>query len=60
MNTARAKSAFQKTLVVHLETDMYKTLRQISHDEDISMSQLAREGIEKIIKKHKKNIDAKV
>lgn len=50
-------SAYKKTIVIPVEKEMWQSLRQISFDHQISMSQLARWGIEKIIKKYKKDVD---
>lgn len=54
MNTEKK---YEKTIVIPIKADMHKELRKISFDNEISISQLAREALEKIIKKYKKAVD---
>lgn len=48
---------YPKTIIVPVKTEMWKSLRKISFDSNISMSSLMRSAIEKIINKHSKTID---
>jgi hypothetical protein len=51
------KPVYDKTIVVPVEYDQWKALRKVSYDHEISMSQLAREAIDKVINKYNKSID---
>lgn len=51
------KKENKKTIVIPIEYEMWRSLRQISYEKEISMSQLTRWAIEKIINKYEKNID---
>ncbi len=42
---------------IPIEYEMWRSLRQISFEKEISMSQLTRWAIEKIINKYEKSID---
>lgn len=50
------KPVYDKTIVIPVEHSKWKAIRQISFDTEISMSQLIRDAIEKIIKKHEKSV----
>ena len=54
---SKKKVKFDKTIVIPVEKQMWKSLRQISFDQNISMSKLARKAIQKIINKYEKRID---
>lgn len=45
---------FEKTLVIPVEMKTWAALRKISYDREVSMSELVRRGIEKIINQYKK------
>lgn len=47
----------KKILVIPLDFDLWKSFRKVAFDQEVSMSQLTRDAIEKIIKKHEKGID---
>lgn len=53
----KSKGKYEKTIVIPIEKETWKSLRQISFEKEISMSQLARWAIEKIINKYEKPID---
>lgn len=55
MNRKENKINYEKTLVIPIEIQMWKSLRKIAFDHEISMSQLTRDAIEKIIHKYEKN-----
>jgi hypothetical protein len=48
---------YEKTLVIPIEKNMWLSLRRISFEKEISMSQLGRTSLENIIKKFQKNVD---
>lgn len=48
---------YPKTLVIPIEYSMWEALRKISYEKKISMAQLARWGLEKIIKKYETPIE---
>jgi predicted HicB family RNase H-like nuclease len=48
---------YPRTLVIPITELMHEELRLISFNQKISMNQLARWGLEKIINKHKKSVD---
>jgi predicted HicB family RNase H-like nuclease len=48
---------YPRTLVIPITELMHEELRIISFNQKISMNQLARWGLEKIINKHKKSVD---
>jgi predicted HicB family RNase H-like nuclease len=52
------KKNYDKTLVVPLEYEMWFSLRKVAFDQQVSMNNLAREAIKKVIKKYEKNVDA--
>ncbi len=50
------KPVYEKTIVIPVEYAKWKAIRQISFDTEISMSQLIRTAIDKIIKKYDKSV----
>jgi hypothetical protein len=54
MRKEKSKSTYEKTLVIPIEKKMWQNLRKISFDKEISMSELTRMGIEKILNKYSK------
>lgn len=58
MAKAKTKGTYEKTLVIPVSLEMWKSLRKISYDQELSMSQMIRESVEKIIKKYDKTIDS--
>ncbi len=57
MPNTRAKKVYDKTIVIPIERQMWMALRKIAYEKEISMSQLTRWAIEKIINKYDKGID---
>lgn len=55
MNTDIKKN--QKTLVIPVPIEMWESLRKISFETRTSMSKLARESLNKVIKKYEKSVD---
>lgn len=54
----KEKGKYSKTIVVLVEEDMWSDLRQIAFDRHMSMNELARMGMEKIISRYsKKGVD---
>ena len=53
----RKKRTYDKTIVTPIEKKMWASLRKISFDIEISMAELTREGIRKIINKYEKKVD---
>ena len=51
------KKVYEKTIVIPIEKQMWASLRKISFEKEISMSQLTRWAIEKVINKYEKPID---
>jgi hypothetical protein len=51
---------YQKTIVIPIELEMWKSLRKISFEKEVSMSQLARTSLEKVIKKFQKDVDSEL
>lgn len=48
---------YKKTIVIPIEYKMWESLRKISYEKHISMSQLTRWSLEKIIDKFEKPVD---
>lgn len=46
----------KKVIVIHIEHDMWKSLRKIAFNNELSMSELTRRGIETVINKYNKNM----
>lgn len=51
------KSYYEKTIVVPVQKHMWQAIRKISYDTEISMSELARIAIQKLINKHQPDVD---
>jgi hypothetical protein len=51
------KRNYDKTIVIHVQKSMWQALRKVSYEKEISMTQLIRWSIEKIINKHTKDVD---
>jgi len=56
----KARDELEKTIVVSIEKSMWKSLRKVSFDHEISMSELTRMGIEKILNKFERRVDVKL
>lgn len=52
----KSKINYDKTIVIPIEKTMWQSLRKISFDHQISMSQLTRDALVKLIKKYEKTI----
>jgi hypothetical protein len=50
-----SKIQYDKTIVIHVEKEMWKSLRSISLDKETTMSDLIRLSIKNIINKYEKN-----
>lgn len=50
------KANYEKTIVIPIEKSMWQSLRRIAFEEEISMSQLTRTALEKLIKKYDKSV----
>jgi hypothetical protein len=57
MAQPETKKTYNKKIVIPIEHHMWQALRKISYEKEISMSQLTRWAIEKIINKYGKTID---
>lgn len=57
MKKEKIKTNYEKTIVIPIEIEMWKALRRISYEEEISMSQLTRVAIKKIINKYEKPVE---
>lgn len=57
MKKDQNKGKYDKTIVIPVEKSMWKSLRIISFQREMSMCELAREGFQKIINKYEKSID---
>ena len=57
MNKDDAKAIYEKTLVIPIDKTMWKTLKYLSFNVGISMSQIARDALKKEIKKYQKIVD---
>lgn len=57
METRTRRAPYDKTIVVPVKRYMWKALRQISHDKEISMCELVRNAFEKIINKYQPGVD---
>lgn len=58
MKISKNKGNYEKTLVIPIEYEMWQTLRRIAYENEVSMSQLTRSAIEKVINKfERKSID---
>lgn len=53
----KQKPDYDKTIVIPIEKSMWQSLRKISYDTEISMSELTRRAIKKIINKYEKKVD---
>lgn len=50
------KRVYDKTIVIPVEYAKWKAIRQIAFDTEISMSEMIRDAIDRIIKKYNKNV----
>lgn len=60
MQKLQLKDKDIKTIVIHVEKAVWQSLRQISFDQEVSMSKLARDALNKEINNYKKDIDCKI
>jgi hypothetical protein len=52
----KKSNIYDKILVIPVENDMWKSIRQIAFNEEISMSKLARIAFKKIIVNYEKKL----
>lgn len=52
---SETKKIYDKRLVIPVTDDIWKNLKQIANDNDMSMNQIARIAFNKLIKNYKKN-----
>jgi len=50
---------WDKTIVIPVGYDMWRALKDLSYHLDISMNEIARHGINKIIPTYEKRVDSK-
>ena len=57
MKITKKNPNYPKTLVIPLTKQMWSSLRQISFDHQISMAELTRAALQKVINKYQPDID---
>lgn len=54
---SKEKANYEKHIIVPMERDMWKSLKKISFDEEVSMNKLVRGAVKNLIKKRENKVD---
>lgn len=55
----KKRQSLEKTIVISIEKSMWQALRKIAFEREISMAELTRMGIDKIVHRYEKKVDVK-